>query len=550
MLKPNDRFTVSVDADKKMEYTISVVDEGLLQITNYKTPNPYDYFYQKEGLQLSAYDNYSEIIGRTFGDINQVLTAGGDGFLMAEARMSKMANSFGFEQSERFEPLAIYRGVLTTDDEGRGSVDLELPNYTGAVRVMVTGASGDSYGVAQKRVEIKAPVVVNLSMPRVLKVGDEFQVPVKVFATEENIGKIDLTFEFLGETYSESMELKNGESKDIFFNIKVGNEIGNREAKLKIKSPNYTNEDVINIDVTSNNPYTYINNLDYVDGEKTFEFPQESVEGSTKSKIVISTSPILAIDNRLKELIRYPYGCVEQTVSTIFPQLFIDELTDSKEISKEQSVKNINSGIARLSGFQLEDGSFSYWAGNSEGDLWATNYVGHFMVIAKEKGYYIPETLYNSWLRFAIEKSKESNYNLNLKAYTLYVLALGGEAQISEMNYIYDNNLKDLDEISKWYLASAYALIGEEEIAKELGDKLSRVVEEKPFDYYVDSYGSSLRDKAIILNSYYTIYKEIDKNLYEDIVTTLQSQNWLSTQSIGYSLISLAQVVRDSEIKL
>lgn len=548
VLKPNDKFRVDIDASKKMDYTISVVDEGLLQITDYKSPNPYNYFYQKEGLQLSAYDNYSEIIGRTFGDIHQVLTAGGD-FIMAEARMSKMANTFGFEQSERFEPLAIYRGVLTTDDEGRGSVELELPNYTGAIRVMVTGASEDSYGVAEQRVEVKAPIVTNISLPRVLKVNDEFQVPIKIFATEENIGNIDVEFEFLDEKYTESMELKNGESKDITFNVKVGNEIGNKVAKLKVSSPAYSNEESINIDVTSNNPYTYINRVDYVEGEMSFEFPQESIKNSVSSKIVVSSSPILAIDSRLKELIRYPYGCVEQTVSTVFPQLFIDVLTDNKDIPKEESVKNINSAIAKLSGFQLEDGSFSYWAGNSDGDLWATNYVGHFLVMAKERGYYVPETLYNSWLKFAVEKSKDSSYALNLKAYTLYVLALGGEAQIGEMNYIYDNNLKELDEISKWYLASAYALVGEEKIAKEIGDSLARVVEEKPFDYYVDSYGSRLRDEAIVLNSYYTVYGEIEKNLYESIVGTLQSQNWLSTQSIGYSLMSVAQVVQDSENK-
>lgn len=549
ILKPNEKFRVDVEADSKMEYTVSVVDEGLLQLTNYKAPNPYEYFYQKEGLQLSTYDNYSEIIGRTFGDIHQVLTAGGDGYLMAEARMGKMKNSFGFEQSQRFEPLAIYKGVLTTDEKGKGSVSLELPNYTGAVRVMVTGASGDRYGVAQEKIEVKAPIITEFSMPRVLKVGDEFQVPVRVFATEENLGKIDIEFEFLGKRYSESIELKNKESKEIFFDIKVGNEIGNKEAKLRINSPTYKNEEVVKIDITSDSPYTYVNKVEYVEKEKTFKFPEKSVKGSTKGKILVSSTPILAIDNRLKELIRYPYGCVEQTVSTIFPQLFIDTLSDSKEFSKEESVRNINGGIAKLSGFQLDDGSFSYWAGNSEGDLWATNYVGHFMVMAKEKGYYIPESLYKSWLEYSLEKVKDSDYNINYKAYLLYILALGEEAQVGEMNYIYDNNLKDLDTISKWYLASAYAVIGEKDIAREIVKDLPTEVEKKSFDYYTDSYGSRLRDEAIILNSYYTIYGKIDKKLYEDIVSTLQSQNWLSTQSIGYSLMSLAQVMESTKGK-
>ena len=542
-LKPNEKFKVDIKADEKMDYTISVVDEGLLQITDYKVANPYNYFYQKEGLQLSTYDNYSEIIGRTFGDIHQVLTAGGDGYLLAEARMNKIQNSFGFEKSQRFEPLSIYQGVLTTDDEGKGSVEFQLPNYTGAIRVMVTGASGEKYGAKERKIEVKAPIVANVSMPRVLKVGDEFQVPVKVFATEENLGKIELEFEFLNKLYKENIELNSGENKEIFFNIKVENEIGNQEAILRIKSKNYSNEEKIKIDITSNNPYTYINNLEYINGKKSFTYPQDSIRDSVKSRLLISSSPILAIDNRLKELINYPYGCLEQSVSTAFPQLFIDSLTDNKDISKEEAVKNVNIAISKLSSFQLEDGSFAYWPGNSESDLWVTNYVGHFMVMAKEKGFYIPNTLYNSWLNYIKDKVKESDYNLKFKTYALYILALGGEAQIGEMNYIYDNSLKELDNISKWYLASAYALIGENEIARELGDTLSREVEEKSFDYYLDSYGSKVRDEAIILNSYYTIYGEIEKNLYDNIVKLLQSQNWLSTQSIGYSLMSIAQVV-------
>lgn len=547
-LKPNEKFKIGVVGESEMEYTISVVDEGILQITDYKTPNPYSYFYQKEGLELSAYDNYSEIIGRTFGDIHQILTVGGDSYLMAKSRMDKMANSFGFEQSTRFEPLSIYRGVLTTDVNGKGEVELQLPNYTGAVKVMVVGAKEDKYGMAQKKIEVKAPIITDISMPRVLKVGDEIEVGVRLFATELDLGNIDVKFEFLGKSYSQKVQLKENESKDITFKVKVGNEIGNKEAKLKVKSSKYSNEEIINIDVTSNNPYTYINEVEYLkNGEKTIEFPKESVKGSELERVIISTQPILALDGRLKELLRYPYGCLEQSVSTAFPQLFIERLSEDKELSKEKSVKNINATIERLSSYQLSDGSFAYWPGNREGDLWGTNYVGHFLVIAKEKGYYIPKELYDSWLNFAKEKSRESDYPLQFKAYTLYVLALAGEEQISEMNYLYDTHLKELDDISKWYLATAYKLVGEDKIARDIADKLPREVKEKPFDYYLDSYGSKLRDEAVVLNSYYTIYGEIEEKLYSDILKNLQSQNWLSTQSIGYSLMALAQVVDKTE---
>lgn len=548
-LKPNEKFTIDIEADGKMEYTVSVVDEGLLQLVNFQTPNPFGYFYGKEGLQVSTYDNYSEIIDKTFGSVHQVLTPGGDMYLMSSAPKSNGINNFGFNLSERFKPLAIYRGVLVTDEDGRGSIDIELPNYTGAVRVMVTGASKDKYGMSEKTIEVRSPIIADISMPRMLKVGDEFKIPVKVFATEDNLGDIEIELEFLGKKSTETLTLKNDENKNLVFDVKVGNEIGNKKAILRIKSPKYSNEEIIDIDVTSNNGYTYINRLDYIEDRGFYKFPIEAIKGSVNSKIVVSSAPILALNNRLEELIRYPYGCLEQTVSVVFPQLFIDTLaSDSKELKKD-SIKNVNRAISKLSSFQLDDGSFSYWPGNEEANLWVTNYVGHFMVVAKEKGFYVPEDLYNNWLEYAVNMSRRSDCDINTKAYTLYILALADKGQISEMNYIYDNELKNLEITSRWYLATAYSLIGEDEIAREIAKDTPREVEKRSFDYYVDSFGSKLRDEAIILNSYYTIYNKVDSNLYKNILSELQSENWLSTQSMGYSLLAIGQIKNSTDTK-
>lgn len=549
-IKPNETFKVKVKnrANSKIDYTVAVVDEGLLDITGFKTPDPWKYFYQKEALQISAFDNYNEIIGKTFGEVHQILKAGGGDFL-DETLMAKNSRSkqLGIEDAERFKPVVMFKGVLSTDENGEGEVKFLMPNYMGAVKVMVVGADFEKYGSAEKEILVKAPVVLNSSIPRGLKVGDELSIPVEIFALEEGIGDIKVSLEFNGEIQKEELELKNKEKKTVFFKIKVPNKIGVEKIKIFVDSSKYNYEEVTEIDINSNSPYIYINEVKSINNEEEFNAPKDFVNGSVNSRVTISSSPILAIDERLQWLIRYPYGCVEQTTSTVFPQLFISKLSSEKNFDMKEITKNINSGLARLSRFQLYDGSFSYWIGGSEGDLWATNYVGHLLINARDRGYYIPNDMYEKWLRFSKQQAKNYIAELDLKAYTLYLLALAGEPDISEMNLMYENYLDNMLVPSQWYLAAAYKLSGDEKMAKEIGDKLSIEIPKASSEYYSNSYGSSIKDKAIVLSAYYTIYEKIEKTLYNEIVSILQSQEWLSTQSSAYSLLTMAEIKENKE---
>lgn len=544
VLKPFEKFKVKViSAQKgKVDYTLSVVDEGLLGITDFKTPNAYNYFYQKEGLQLGAYDNYSEIIGKTFGDVHQVLTPGGDHFVKSMNMAAKL-NQFGFEKSERFKPLSIFKGVLTTSENGEGEVEIELPNYNGAVRVMVTGASQDKYGMAQKKVEVKSPIIADLSMPRVLKIGDKVEVPATIFALEKDLGEIEVTFNFEGKEQKQTLNLKSGESKKLTFDIEVGNNIGNQKAVLTVSSKTYTTKEEINIDVTSDNPYTYINKIVFLkSGELNLDIPQESVKNSVGGQVVISTKPLLSIENRIKELTRYPYGCLEQIVSMAIPQLYISQLTNSNKIDKQVVVKNINNTIKKLSDYQLPSGGFSYWPGNKEESLWATVYAGQFMLNAKEQGYYIPSQTYNLWVDFIKDMIRGNQASLELRAYALYVLSLSGETELGELNYIYDNDFTKLSQIGQWYVAGAYNNIGEQSLAKKIAKELETNIEESNDEVYSYNFGSKLRDEAVVLDIYYKIFNNVDEKLYSDIVKNLQSKEWLSTQTLGYAMLALGQM--------
>ena len=545
-IKPNEKFKLQVKnlENKKMKYTVAVVDQGLLDITAFETPDPWKYFYQKEALQGSYFDNYSEIMGKTFGKVHEILKTGGDGFVeeMASVSSIQRVKNMGIEDVQRFKPVAMFKGVLETDENGFGEVEFQMPNYMGAVKVMVVGADSQKYGNAESEIIVKAPVVADITLPRNLKVQDEFQIPIKVFALEENLGEVEVKVESFGKTQNQKLDFSKKENKTIYFNEKIPNEVGNSKIKITVSSKDYSYEDIVDININSNNPYIYNEETKILkkSEEVSYEQPKDYIKGTVKSYLTISNTPILGIDKRLSWLIRYPYGCVEQTTSTMFPQIYIDRLTRSQRFNRAEILKNINGGIERLIKFQLYDGSFAYWIGG-ETDIWATNYVGHFLVEAKNLGYYIPNDMYERWRDFTRKLTKSSDVDFNIRAYAIYILSLTDTPEVSQLNMIYENYFDKLNNISKWFIASAYKNIGEEKLAKEIGDKLDfSINNNEEFRNY--SYGSDIRDKSIILGAYYNIFGKVDEKLYNEILNEIKSDEWLSTQSLGYSLMTLAKL--------
>ena len=553
-IKPNEKFTVKVKnlSKTKMDYTVAVVDEGILDITGYKTPDPYGYFYQKLGMQVFSYDNYSEIIGRTFGNVHQILKTGGDGFIneMVMGSSARKLKNMGLEDVQRFKPVAMFKGVLTTDENGEGETEFTIPDYMGAVKVMVVGADNEKYGSAEKEITVKAPVVLESSLPRNLKCGDEFTIPVTVFALEEGVGTAEIVLDFMGDIQKQSAVFSGKGDKTLYFNVKTGEKIGRGQIKISVSSKVYSYEETTDININSNNPYIYINEIRNGEAGKEVSFtqPKDYIKGSAEGKIIISNSPLLAADHRIQELIRYPYGCIEQTVSAMFPQIYIDMLTSNNKFDREKIIGNVNAGIGKLARLQMYDGSFSYWPGGNA-DVWATVYAGHFLTEAKNRGYYVPEDMYNKIISYEKNLVRNSEVSLETKVYALYVLALGNSPEISQMNLICENYFDSLNTTGKWQLAAAYKLIGDEKLAEETAEKLSLIPEKMSEEYERLSYGSEFRDKAVILNSYYTVFGKAEEKLYKEILAQLQSNEWLSTQSMGQALSVLAHMTEKTSEK-
>lgn len=538
---PNSDLIIEISNKEKKQvtYTLAVVDEGLINLTNFKTPSPWDYFYEKTKFGIKSYDTYDYIINKTTGRIEKVYSIGGD----EEFEEDKQKD----DSADRFKPVVFFIKPTKSDENGYAKLNFKVPSYLGSLRVMLVAVDNNSYGSTSKDIRVSAPVVMLPTIPRSLKINDNFKLPVEVIPIKDDVknAKISISSDGIIEfdSKSQSIEFSNKKSKTLFFNGKVKEELGIENINISLDSGNFKMQDSTQIDIKAPNPYTLVTKNYLLNGGVpiNIESPSSYVKNSNSGKITISASPILSIDHRLLWLIRYPYGCIEQTTSSVFPQLFIDKLSNANFIDKAEIINNINAGIARIYSFQTADGGFSYWQGGGSSNKWGSSYAGHFLIMAKKQGYFVSENVFERWLEYQIRNAKSAS-----DTYPLYLLALSNNAQLGIMNEIYENHLNKLSATNKWLLAASYKLAGFDDIAKKITAGLD-VTPNEDSDYYEDTYGSTLRNKAIILQAYKIVNDRINQDLYNSIKDELETNEWLSTQTTSYALLVLASIKEDSK---
>lgn len=542
-LEPEKEFEVAISEkkDKAMTYTLAIVEEGLLDLTRFRTPNPHSTFYAREALGVRTWDIYDDVIGAYSGSIDQVFAIGGDG--TSSAAKNRKAN--------RFKPVVKHLGPFYLKAGEKKVHKVTLPNYIGSVRAMVVAgnATNEAYGNAEKAVPVKKPLMVLASLPRKLSPGEKVTLPVTVFTTEKNIEEVSVQLnlsngiEVVGQKESLLNFSKTGEQMT-YFNLDVSKANGINTIEVIAKSGLKTAKYQVEIDVENPNPMTskVINKVVQANGELTLDFTTFGVTGTNSTAIQISTVPPIDFDRRLSYLIQYPHGCVEQTTSSVFPQLFMNDLFDLSSKKKNRIQENIKQGIKRLSHFQRSNGGLSYWVGESTGNDWGTSYAGHFMLEAEKKGFVLPFGFKTNWIRYQKEAARNwrpnPRYSNDLnQAYRLYTLALAGSADLGAMN-----RLREYDNISneaKWRLAAAYGLIGQKQASKELAN--TSTVEFVSDNYY--SYGSVTRNKAMALETMVILNDDRRFELAKSIAKDLSSSRWMSTQTTSYGLLAMGKMM-------
>lgn len=549
-IRPNSDYTVSVSekSGKEMTYTLAVVDEGLLDITNYKTPDIYSYFNQKQALGVNTWDIFNYVLGAYGGRIESVFTIGGD---------QALANS-NKEKINRFNPVVKFLGPFTIGKGQAKSHKIRMDNYVGSVKVMVVAGNGSSFGSAEKNILVKQPIMTLTTLPRVLNPGDEITLPVNVFAMENHVKNVSVSVKSnsliqIEGSAKNSLEFTKTGDQLTTFKIKIPEKLGKANLYITATSGKEKYVDMIEVEVRSPNPPMTFTTSKEISGKQSWavNYAPFGMGGTTDTKLLLSSVPAMNLDKRMRYLIRYPHGCLEQTVSSVFPQLYLNQLSALSDTQKKDVQYNVEEALKKLKSYQVPGGGLAYWPGNGTGDPWGSSYAFHFILKAEEKGYKLPAGLKDGLIKFQLKTAKEwSGYNEKYyyndldQAYRLYTLALAGRTELGLMNRLKE---KRTSVATLWRLSAAYQLAGQENIAKKLVSKLPVAVKEYKFNSY--TYGSSDRDEAMILETL-TLIGERSKGLalLKSIAKDLNSGSWYSTQTTAYSLMAISEYLGKNKV--
>ena len=533
---------VSEKNGREMAYTLAIVDEGLLDLTRFRTPDPWQAFNAREALGVNTWDLYNYVVGAYGGRIEQLFSIGGDDAL----------NKGPKAIVNRFKPVVQFAGPFLLKKGEKRQHTYKMPNYNGRVRVMVVAGNGEAYGNTEKSVLVRKPVMLLGTLPRVIGIGEEMVVPATVFATEKGVGDVQVTIacsgnmEVVGEK-SHMLHFETVSDKLAQFRIRVKDTPGAGHVKITATGGGEKSVYETDIEIRSvRRPQIKVTPVTFEAGKSwkgTVGLP--GVEGTNSLVLEMSDVQPVNLSTRLSYLLGYPHGCVEQITSKAFPQLYLSgvaSLTREQEQSTEATVKEV---IRRLRSYQTVDGSFSYWPGGTAPNAWGTVYAIHFLLEAEKKGYLVPEGMkrnaLNDLSRIARNWKPEASYSAEseemTQAYRLFVLALGQVAEVGAMNRLKES--KTLMSMSRYLLAAGYALVGRPDVSKELVVKTTALT--TACSGYDQTFGSDLRDTSIRLMTLCLLDGGKEAALLaNEISKTLASDDWLSTQSTAFSLVALS----------
>jgi uncharacterized protein YfaS (alpha-2-macroglobulin family) len=527
---------VSETNKKPMTYTLAVVDEGLLDLTGFATPDPWNYFYAREALGVQTWDLYDFVLGAFGGTLERIFAIGGD-----EAVIDKSAN-----KAQRFIPVVKFLGPFNLEPGKTNTHVLTLPQYTGSVRTMVIAGSERAFGIAEKSVFVKDPLMILVTAPRILSPGEKVALPVTLFIQKEGIKDITIKAESnelvrFEERTSNISNSGTGEKETEFY-FTAGEKRGVAKISVTAAGGGETASWNMEIEVRSPNPPETRSEVKVIGKGEKWEtsFTPFGMEGTNSALLEVSPLPSINLGKRMEYLLNYPHGCSEQIISAAFPQLWLKDLTENDASVAKSVVVNITEAINKISLRQMVNGGIALWPGSYQTDNWVTSYAGHFMAEAERKGYSIPPGFSQKWISFQKKTAQEWRFDTRYKqsandqAYRLFTLALAGQPEKGAMNRL--REYSGIPQLSRWLLAAAFATSGRPEVADNLLDLRNTETEQEYMNYY---YGSEIRDKSVILYTLTLLKKEEQAvPLLKEICDNFNNTEWYSTQSIAWGLFS------------
>ena len=549
VLRPETNFnvTVSEKSGKPMTYTLAIVDDGLLDLTNFKTPDPWNDFYSREALGIRTWDMYDNVLGASAGSYSSLFSTGGDATL-------KPADA----KANRFKPVVKFIGPFYLGKGKSQTHTLKLPMYVGSVRAMVVAGQDGAYGNAEKTAFVRTPLMMLSTLPRVLSIQEEITVPVNIFAMENQVKNVTVSLQASGGgvqivgTNQQSLKFTQPGDQLVFFTLKTGSKTGKATIHLTANGSGQQTKETIEIDVRNPNPVVTLRNSQWIEAgqSKELSYNLSSSSANNQIKLEVSRIPSVDISRRFDFLYNYQHHCTEQLTSKALPLLFVAQFKTIDKTEAEKIKTNVQEAIRQIYGRQLPNGGFVYWPGNAAADEWISSYAGMFLTLAQEKGYAVHANVLNKWKRF--QRAAAQNWRMPQEAsgwqqwqselqqaFRLYTLALAGVPEYGAMNRMKEQTGLSIQ--AKWRLAAAYALTGKMKPAEELVYNVETTV--TPYSSMNQIYGSSDRDEAMILETLILMNRERDALQQAKVVSkNLSQEDWFSTQSTAFALMAMGRL--------
>ncbi|MGB5106531.1 MAG: alpha-2-macroglobulin family protein [Candidatus Zixiibacteriota bacterium] len=549
--------------------TIAAVDEGICQLTDMKTPDPHGFFYGKKRLSVETFDVYSVILP----EITLKNSPAGDIEAARRRQLTPVALT-------RVKPVAFWSGLARTNSDGGGSVTFKVPQFNGQLRVMAVAFANDKFGSSEKNVFVREPLVLTPTFPRFVSTNDELTVPVSVYNGTGTDGTFEVTLSAHGPATvvagsTQSIEVAAGRELPVFFKIKAGETMGAIKFSLAAKGNGASTDMTEDVPLRPAAPFiTLAGSGSAAQGQSAvFNFPGEFVSGTTDFSMSVSAFPAVRFVGSLQYLLGYPHGCVEQTVSRLFPMLYFDELARvaEPELFKKNSVDYyIEEGINKLANMQLTSGAFSYWPQGNYQNNWASVYAAHFLIEARRGGYDVPDRVYDRCLsalqtyarsyptrgpqtpdyeqrgQYDYYRESESS-RWETSVYANYVLALANKPDRSTLSYLRNNAREKLPLYSQYQLAGALSLSGDVAGGRTLLPSTLAPADTLRRWESGGSFNSPIRAQAIMLD----ILAEVEPNspqapkLVESLARAANDEGrWYTTQENAFALLALGKVFK------
>ncbi|MBI3900095.1 MAG: alpha-2-macroglobulin family protein [Gammaproteobacteria bacterium] len=575
------KLTVNVDAPKKLRpelplkiklklpevknqaamVTIAAVDVGILNITDFKTPDAFGYFFGKRGYGAEAYDLYGKVIENLKG-ARAKLKFGGDADT-SSLRKDKRAQA-------EVKTVALFSGPVTVNANGEAEVSLALPDFNGTLRIMAVAFTDDRFGAGESEVVVAAPVVAEIATPRFLAPGDRSSLTLDVqnmSGQKQNLHvKLTASSPLVLAPADTTLTLDNQQKKTLRFDLSADQAYGVGVIELALEGQGISTKRRWDLGVRPAWPgERRLLHKALKPGETlslTDTLAADLMDKTVEAQLLLSNVPPINIRGAVRGLLQYPYGCLEQTTSSAYPHVFIDEAKATelglKPLSLRERAERLDHAIQRLSTMQLASGGFSLWDSSGPEETWLTPYVTSFLLDAREQGFSVPEPM----LKRALDQlhkrllagaplSHTDHYSDSPahlafagNAYSAYVLARVQRAPLGTLRTLYDHHRTQAESgLPLVHLGIALKLMGDE--TRGLSAIREGIAKARHEQWYLGDYGSEVRDMALmyaLLERHQITVNGKDKLLFT-LAGELHNRQYFSTQEqfaiflAGHSLL-------------